>query len=94
MRDNLSRLTSVSDRIGIPQEILTGLPIIELRGDSAIQIEQQHGITFFSEKAVSVRVSIGSVLVRGSGLNIRSMTRRKILICGRMEEIRIERGAK
>lgn len=93
MRGITSRLTSVSDWIGIPQEILTGLPVIELRGDSAIQIEQQHGITFFSEKAVSVRVSIGTVLVEGSGLNIRNMTRRKILICGRIEKLRMERGA-
>lgn len=43
MGELLDFVRSASEKLGIPSEILTGLPVVELTGDSAVMIEQHHG---------------------------------------------------
>lgn len=82
---------SVSERLGIPAEILSGLPMIELTGDSAIMIEQHRGITAYSTEEICISVNFGTVHIRGAKLTIHVMNRERIIIYGRVAEVGLER---
>ena len=71
MGELLDFVRSASEKLGIPPEILTGLPVVELTGDAAVLIEQHHGISAYSEEEVCVKVNLGTICVTGSGLTIR-----------------------
>lgn len=91
MGELLDFVRSASEKLGIPPEILTGLPVVELTGDSAVLIEQHHGISAYSEEEVCVKVNLGTIRVTGIGLTIRIMNHEKILIYGRIEALKLER---
>lgn len=91
MGELLDFVTSASEKLGIPPEILTGLPVVEMTGDSAVMIEQHGGISAYSEEEVCVKVNLGMICVTGKGLTIRMMNHEKIVIYGRLESVRIER---
>lgn len=84
-------VASVSGNLGIPPEILSGLPVIELTGDSAIMIEQHRGITAYSEEEICVGVNFGTVCVHGSKLMVHVMNRDRIIIYGVIEAVQLER---
>lgn len=91
MGELLDFVRSASEKLGIPPEILTGLPVVELTGDSAVMIEQHHGISAYSEEQVCVKVNLGLICIEGSGLTIRVMNHEKVMIYGRISSLRIER---
>ncbi len=84
-------VASVSGRLGIPPEILSGYPVIELTGDSAIMIEQHRGITAYSEHEICIGVNFGSICVSGTGLTVSGMNRNRMIIYGSIESVRMER---
>lgn len=84
-------VASISGSLGIPPEILSGLPVVELTGDSAILIEQHRGITAYSEEEICVGVNFGTVCVCGSRLTVHVMNRERIIIYGAIEAVRLER---
>lgn len=92
MGELLEFAASASEKIGVPPEILTGFPVIELTGDCAIMVEQHHGILSYSDQEVIVSTNIGLVHVCGIGLAIRVMNRQKIILYGQIASIHFERN--
>ena len=84
-------MTAASGKLGVPAEMLSGLPVIELTGDRAVMLGQHGGIVSYSDVEVRIAVNIGFVTVCGSELIIRVMNRQKIILCGKITEVRIER---
>ncbi len=84
-------VASVSGKLGIPPEILSGLPVIEVIGDSAVMIEQHRGITAYAEEEICVGVNFGTVCIHGTKLTVHVMNRERIMIYGAIESVRLER---
>ena len=82
---------AASEKLGIPPEILSGLPVVELTGDAAVLIEQHRGISAYSEQAVCIKANFGTVCVEGEGLTIRMMDREKLIVYGMIRALRLER---
>ena len=91
MGELLDFVRNASDRFGLPPEILTGLPVTEITGDSAVMIEQHRGILAYCDTAVRIGVNLGAITVSGENLTIRVMNREKIILCGRIRTIGMER---
>ena len=91
MGELIDLLASASKKLGTPPELLSGLPSIELKGDCAMMLEQHRGIVSYSDTEVCIAVNIGCISVGGSNLAIRVMNQQKIILCGRIESVRIER---
>lgn len=91
MGELLDFVTAASGKLGIPPEVLTGLPVVEMTGDSAVLIEQHHGISAYSEEEVCIKVNLGILCVSGAGLTIRVMNHEKIVIYGKITSLKIER---
>ena len=72
---------AASEKLGIPPEILSGLPVVE----------QHRGISAYSEQAVCIKANFGTVCVEGEGLTIRMMDREKLIVYGMIRALRLER---
>ena len=83
-------LRQASGKLGIPAEILTGLPTVELSGNYAVMIEQHRGVCAYSDCAVSVRTNLGLVIIEGCGLTIHVMNQDRILVYGTICCVRLE----
>ena len=91
MGELLDFAASAAEKLGTPPEVLTALPVIELTGDRAFMLEQHRGILSYTDRAVRIAVNIGCVCVTGSGLSVRVMNGRKIILCGRVDAVTFER---
>ncbi|MBR4656363.1 MAG: hypothetical protein IKO68_07300 [Oscillospiraceae bacterium] len=72
-----------------PGEILTGVPVVELKGQSEAVILRHRGIVAFQNDAVRIASSVGVLVVFGSDLTIFRMNRERIILHGRISRVEI-----
>jgi len=82
MGDIANCVHAVSDKMGIPREILGNCPVIEVTGNTFVSVEGHRGITAYTDSMVCIRTGIGSMTVSGTGLKIQSMNRDRICVQG------------
>ena len=72
-----------------PGEILTGVPVIEIRGSSEIVIICHRGVMGYQTERVQIATAIGPVLVRGEELRIHRMNRERIVLHGKVRDVKV-----
>lgn len=90
MRKRRSILDYLSDRTDDP-EVLPVLPVVELAGSNRVLVENHLGVVLYSGEAVGIRVKYGVLQVCGCGLLLRHMTKTKLVITGRIDQITLIR---
>ena len=76
-------------------DALSGLlrePLLELLGDERLLIENHKGIRSYAPDNILIGISNGMISVLGQTLRIICMTRDRIVICGRIMQLTIEKG--
>lgn len=84
----LERLTEGAD---LPGEPLPGQAIVELAGDHRVLIEKHGGVTQYSAERIGVRVNYGTVCIVGCGLELKQMTKERLVIAGRIDSVNLIR---
>lgn len=69
-------------RADFPGEIITGVPVVELKGCSEAVVLNHRGVIAYDEAEVRIASALGPVLVVGTGLQIRRMNRERIVLNG------------
>lgn len=72
-----------------PAEILTGAPVVEIKGRAEAAVLNHRGIISYDEAEVLVASSMGPVRVAGSDLRIFRMNRERIQIHGTVRRVEI-----
>ncbi|MBQ1371778.1 MAG: YabP/YqfC family sporulation protein [Oscillospiraceae bacterium] len=70
-----------------PGEILTGVPVVELKGSSEAVIISHRGIIAYDPAEIRVATAIGALAVYGEGLTIFRMNRERLTLHGRICKI-------
>ncbi len=83
-------VNSVSEKLSLPPESLSAVPLIQLHGKRNLSIENHGGILEYSDTLVKAAVKDGAVTVRGYELSICRMTRRCLVIRGRIVGLELE----
>lgn len=65
-----------------PAELLTGVPVIEIKGDTDAVVIRHRGILSYGSDSVQIASSLGRITVRGRELVIYRMNRERIEIKG------------
>ena len=73
-----------------PGEILTGVPVVELKGQSEVVVISHRGLIGYDPQEVRIASSLGPIRVRGEGLNIFRMNRERIVLHGRAVSVELE----
>lgn len=79
------------ERFSLPGESLPGQVLVEITGDRRVLIENHRGIREFSRERIGINVKYGVLLVCGSCLEVRCMTREVLVICGTIDGITLVR---
>ena len=61
---------------------LSGVLLMEICGHERILIENHKGITCYDAKRVHVKVNFGMVKIEGEKLNLRNMSKSRLLVTG------------
>lgn len=77
--------------VDYPGEILTGVPVIELKGSSEAVVICHRGVVAYDPNTIRISTSIGAVDVRGENLTIHRMNRERIVLHGSIRSV--EMGA-
>lgn len=80
----LNRLAEGAD---LAEEPLPGQSVVEIAGDRRVLIEQHYGVKEYSRERIGVKVKFGLILVCGSCLQLRHMTRHRLVISGRIDAV-------
>lgn len=81
----------IAQSTDLTEEAVPMQPIVELAGTDRVLIENHMGIASYSRECVAVKVKFGCVHVCGSCLEIRRMSRERLVIRGRIDSIRLQR---
>lgn len=90
VRRKMQEILSVSD---FPSEILTGVPVLEIKGDTEAVIIRHRGVISYEEHEIRIASSLGCITVQGSGLVICQMNRERIQLRGTVCCVRIGEGS-
>lgn len=85
MKDKVLR--KVSEKFDIPSEILTGEPLIEIRGSARVSIDHHTAILEYTQQRIHVATHTGIVAVQGENLTITLLTRTRVEIGGKISGI-------
>lgn len=92
---DLEKQGSLRQKLTREQDIhaqpLPGCPIVELSGDGRVLIENHRGVAEYTGQRIEVKVKFGRIVVCGSGLEMRVMTRCQLVILGKVDTITLER---
>ncbi len=86
-------LQIVAQATDTPQELLPGMPLIEITGTQRVLIENHKGVILYEPDCLQVKLTIGSLLIRGQGLTISRMQKHQLVITGSIEGVEFEKGA-
>jgi len=87
-RNWAQRLTDAAELYG---EALPGVPLVEIYGENRVLIECHRGVVEYGCQKIGVRVSIGIICVTGCDLQVRLMTRERLVISGRITGVQLIR---
>lgn len=87
-RNGIQRLLTRAD---FPGEILTGVAVVELKGDSEAVVLNHRGVIAYSADEVRIASATGALTLRGAGLTIHRMNRERIVLHGTIRTV--ETGA-
>lgn len=72
-------------------EAIPFYPIIEVAGDHRVLVENHNGVIQYSKDAVGIRVEYGIIMICGQNLILCHMTKVKLVITGRIQQITLSR---
>lgn len=82
-------LQQLTDAMDLPGETGAGKTVTELLGNDRLIIEYHKGIIDYSSDRIIVIVSYGNLSIYGSGLELKNMTSRQLIISGQIYRVEI-----
>lgn len=85
-------LRKLANRIDLNDEVLPGVPLVEMIGFQRILIENHRGVKQFGREQITVCVKYGLLCVSGRCLELRKMSHCQLIISGQIEQLTVIRG--
>ncbi len=83
--------SSVSESTGIPAEVISDTPKLEITGRKVLYIENHKGIKSFTDTSVAVKTSLGLIWAEGKNITIKEINKEYIKINGTFTSFRFEK---
>lgn len=74
----------------LPVDAVAGVPLVELRGDGQLRVENHRGILAYAPTEIHISGGKMALRVRGAGLELRVMNARELLITGHILSVELE----
>lgn len=80
--ERLSYLEAISEAISLPQEILSGAPVLNIHGRNSLLLENYKKVLEYSDTVVKIQTKLYYVNISGNDLKIQYYTRNEMRIDG------------
>ncbi len=74
----------------LPADAVAGVPLVELRGDGRLRVENHRGLLAYSPTEIHIAGGKLAVRARGVGLELRVMNAQELLITGHITSVELE----
>ena len=82
----------LADVAGLPKDVLLGVPIITVTGQSEASIENYRGIIEYTDKIIRIQTKVGKIHINGRNLQIDHYTNDEMKITGYIGTIEFHEG--
>ena len=82
----------ITDAAGMPKDVLLGVPLLTIAGQSEACIENYRGILEYTDKLIRVQTKLGKIHVIGRNLQIEFYTNDEMKIVGHITVIEFHEG--
>lgn len=90
MRDHPSVWKRLTEAADVCQDMIPGMPLIEIAGTGRIYIENYQKIVFYSDTEIHVRVKYGVILITGASLRFTCISKEYLVVMGKIYSVRLE----
>lgn len=73
------------------EEAMPVLPIVELAGDGRVLVENHLGVIQYTDNQVGIKMKYGVIQICGCSLLLEYMTKTRLVIIGRIDQILLHR---
>lgn len=91
MKQNKHIIARLADTADLSDEVIPGVPLVEIAGDSRVLIEHHCGLSEYSCESICANVKFGAVQVKGSNLELTRITKEQLIISGCIESVMLLR---
>ncbi len=74
--------SKIAEKTGIPSEVISSQPKIEMTGTKSLYIENHRGIKLITHESIIIKFSSGTMTAEGKEITIAEMTREYMLLKG------------
>ncbi len=78
--------------MGLPEDVMLGLPRILMRGDSTLLLENHHGVVEYGPERLRVRTALGMLTITGRELVLSALGDEDMMITGVIRAVEIAEG--
>ena len=75
------------EKLELPQDIVLGVPILTMQGNTELLIENHRGLLQYDTDEIRVRTKTFTVQIEGKELNIQEYRKDLLIIRGRIERM-------
>lgn len=84
----------LAEQTDMHDELFPAQPLVELLGDGRVLIEHHKGVTAYGRNEICVRMKYGTLQICGCSLELSQMSAHQLVITGRIDGMKIERGGR
>ncbi|KMT21651.1 sporulation protein YqfC [Clostridium cylindrosporum] len=77
----------VTEKLSLPKDIVLNMPNIKILGDKEVLIENHGGIIEYTADVVKLKSSLGEILIKGEGFQIKDISEDDIYILGKIDSL-------
>lgn len=90
--DKKNLKSRITDAAGMPKDVLLGVPLLTIAGQSEVCIENYRGILEYTDKLIRIQTKLGKIHVIGRNLQIEFYTNDEMKIIGHITVIEFHEG--
>ncbi|MDR0397024.1 MAG: sporulation protein YqfC [Oscillospiraceae bacterium] len=87
MRKGKRRTIRHAQQLGLPEDVVLGLPRLVLHGNSSMTLENHHGALEYGSTRIRMRTGLGTLTILGSDLSLARMGRHDMMLRGEIQTI-------
>lgn len=90
--DKKNQKIRLSEITGLPKDVILGVPILTITGQSEACIENYRGILEYTNQLIRIQTKIGKIHITGRNLQIECYTNDEMKIVGHISLIEFHEG--
>lgn len=81
----------ISDLLDLPGDVMMDFPRIIMLGSAQMVVENHKGITKYNSEVISISISGGEIVIKGSDLKLRNVLPEEICVEGSIKSLAFEK---